>query len=41
LKNRRILIRYMRYDEYGDGIRISVGTEQEIDRLFEELRGLV
>jgi len=37
LKKRRILVRYMNYDGYGDGLRISVGTDAEIDRLLEEL----
>jgi histidinol-phosphate aminotransferase len=41
LKSRGILVRYMVYDGYGDGLRISVGTDAEIDRLFEELKGLV
>jgi histidinol-phosphate aminotransferase len=41
LKKRNILVRYMSYDGYGDGLRISVGTEDEIDRLMEELKGLV
>jgi histidinol-phosphate/aromatic aminotransferase/cobyric acid decarboxylase-like protein len=30
----------MNYDGY-DGLRISVGTDVEIDRLLEELRGIV
>ncbi len=37
LKRRRILVRYMFYDGYGDGLRVSVGTEEEIQRLIEEL----
>jgi histidinol-phosphate aminotransferase len=37
LKRRRILVRYMNYDGYGDGLRISIGTDQEIGRLLEEL----
>jgi histidinol-phosphate aminotransferase len=37
LKKRRILVRYMNYEGYGDGLRISVGTDGEIDRLLEEL----
>jgi histidinol-phosphate aminotransferase len=37
LKRRMILIRYMAYEGYGDGLRISVGTDAEIDRLLEEL----
>jgi histidinol-phosphate aminotransferase len=41
LKRRRILVRYMLYDGYGDGLRISIGTEEDIDRLLEELRRLL
>jgi histidinol-phosphate aminotransferase len=41
LKQRRILVRYMNYADYGEGLRISVGTDEEIDRLAEELRKLV
>lgn len=37
LKQRKILVRYMNYDGY-DGLRISVGTDAEIDRLLTELR---
>ncbi len=37
LKRRLILIRYMNYAGYGDGLRISIGTDAEIDRLLEEL----
>jgi histidinol-phosphate aminotransferase len=37
LKRRRLLVRYMNYDGYGDGLRITVGTDAEIDRLLEEL----
>ena len=38
LKRRKILVRYMKYEGYGDGLRISVGTDAEIDRLLEELQ---
>jgi histidinol-phosphate aminotransferase len=38
LKRRLILVRYMNYEGYGDGLRITVGTDAEIDRLLEELR---
>jgi histidinol-phosphate aminotransferase len=38
LKNRNILVRYMNYEGYGDGLRISVGTDEEIDRLLAELK---
>jgi histidinol-phosphate aminotransferase len=41
LKSRNILVRYMNYAENGDGLRISVGTDAEIDRLLEELRNLL
>ena len=41
LKRRNILVRYMVYEGYADGLRISVGTDAEIDRLLEELRAMV
>ncbi|MBV9124094.1 MAG: histidinol-phosphate transaminase [Planctomycetes bacterium] len=41
LKRRLILVRYMRYDGYGDGLRITVGTDTEVDRLLEELTRLL
>jgi histidinol-phosphate aminotransferase len=41
LKRRLILVRYMVYDGYGEGLRITVGTDSEIDRLLAELRKLV
>jgi histidinol-phosphate aminotransferase len=37
LKRRRILIRYMTYPDYGDGLRISIGSDEEIDGLLGEL----
>jgi histidinol-phosphate aminotransferase len=40
LKRRRILVRYMKYEGYGEGLRVSVGTEEEIDRLVQELARL-
>lgn len=41
LKERMILIRYMSYEGYGDGLRISIGTDAEIERLLGELRQIV
>jgi histidinol-phosphate aminotransferase len=41
LKRRGILVRYMNYAGYGDGLRISVGSEAEVDRLLEELQSLL
>jgi histidinol-phosphate aminotransferase len=40
LKERRILVRLMNYPGYPVGLRISIGTDQEIDHLLENLRGL-
>ena len=40
LKHRGILVRYMHYEGSGDGLRISVGTDAEIDRLLVELGAL-
>lgn len=31
LKEDKILVRYMSYDKWGDGLRISVGTDDQID----------
>lgn len=41
LKAKNILVRYMQYAGYGDGLRISVGTDAEIDKLLAELRKIV
>jgi histidinol-phosphate aminotransferase len=41
LKKRKILVRYMNYVGYGEGLRISVGSDAEIDRLENEMRQLV
>jgi histidinol-phosphate aminotransferase len=41
LKERRILVRYMNYSGYGDGLRISVGSDLEVDRLFKALEELL
>lgn len=38
LKARHILVRYMSYPGWGDGLRITVGTDQEIDIFFQRLR---
>jgi histidinol-phosphate aminotransferase len=38
LKHRKILVRYMNYPSYGDGLRISVGSETDIDRLLDDLK---
>ncbi len=41
LKRRMILVRYMNYPDYGDGLRISIGSDAEVDRLLEELQTIV
>ena len=41
LKARKVLVRYMNYPGYGDGLRVSVGTDAEIDRLLKELTALL
>ena len=45
LKARRILVRYMRFAGAGadgsqtiDGLRITVGTDEEVERLLDTLR---
>ena len=40
LKRRKILVRYMNYDGYGDGLRVTVGTDAEIDRLVDAMSQL-
>jgi histidinol-phosphate aminotransferase len=40
LKERRILVRLMSYPGYPVGLRISIGTDEQIDHLLEILRGL-
>jgi histidinol-phosphate aminotransferase len=41
LKRRRILVRYMDYPGWGDGLRVSVGTDEEVDACLAVLRTLV
>jgi histidinol-phosphate aminotransferase len=41
LKRRRILVRYMNYEDHGEGLRVSVGTDEEIDQLLQELTRLL
>lgn len=41
LKARKILVRYMNYSDYGDGLRVSVGTDAEIDLFLREMATLL
>ena len=41
LKQRGILVRYMNYPGWGDGLRISVGTDLEIDQYLSTLSDIM
>ncbi len=41
LKQDRILVRYMDYPGWGDGLRISVGTDAQIDACLDRLKAIL
>jgi histidinol-phosphate aminotransferase len=41
LKAAQVLVRYMNYAGWSDGLRISVGTDEQIDALLGLLKGMV
>ena len=41
LKEEGILVRYMDYPGWGDGLRISVGTDDQIEACLDRLRALL
>ncbi len=41
LKRQGILVRYMDYSGWGDGLRVTVGTDEEIDIFLDRLRKLL
>ena len=41
LKQAGVLVRYMLYPCWGDGLRISVGTDEQVDACLALLRTLV
>ncbi len=41
LKAEHVLIRYMNFENWGDGIRVSVGTDEQIDAFLVLLKNLV
>ncbi|HOA51608.1 MAG TPA: aminotransferase class I/II-fold pyridoxal phosphate-dependent enzyme, partial [Thermogutta sp.] len=41
LKARKVLVRYMNYPGWGDGLRITVGTDAEVDGLLNSLREIL
>ena len=41
LKENGILVRYMEYPDWGDGLRISVGTDEQIDVCLNQLKTMV
>ncbi len=41
LKRAGVLVRYMKYAGWGDGLRITVGTDEQVDACLALLRTLV
>jgi histidinol-phosphate aminotransferase len=41
LKSNQVLVRYMNYAKWGDGLRVSVGTDEQIDACLGLLKGMV
>jgi histidinol-phosphate aminotransferase len=41
LKQAGVLVRYMKYPDWGDGLRISVGTDEQVDACLSLLRTMV
>ena len=41
LKRQCILVRYMNYPNWGDGLRITAGTDAEIDACLGKLREII
>jgi histidinol-phosphate aminotransferase len=41
LKSQRILVRYMQYPNWGEGLRISVGTDEQMDACLSILQSLI
>ena len=41
LKRQQILVRYMDYSGWGDGLRVSVGTDDEIETCLTRLRSIL
>jgi histidinol-phosphate aminotransferase len=41
LKSNQVLVRYMNYAKWGDGLRISVGTDEQIDACLGLMKGMV
>ena len=41
LRRRQILVRYMDYPAWSDGLRITVGTDEQIDQCLAQLRAIL
>jgi histidinol-phosphate aminotransferase len=41
LKSAQVLVRYMNYPRWGDGLRITVGTDEQIDALLMLIKDIV
>ena len=38
LRNARILVRYMKYDKWGDGLRITIGTDSQLEACLDQFK---
>jgi histidinol-phosphate aminotransferase len=41
LKSNQVLVRYIQYPDWGDGLRISVGTDPQVDACLDLLEARV
>ena len=41
LKRNQVLIRYMNYQDWGEGLRISVGTDDQVNACLTRLESAV
>jgi histidinol-phosphate aminotransferase len=41
LKQAGVLVRYMNYPDWGDGLRISVGTDEQVDACLDLMRSMI
>jgi histidinol-phosphate aminotransferase len=41
LKTNHVLVRYMNYPEWGEGLRISVGTDEQVDACVALLKAIL
>jgi histidinol-phosphate aminotransferase len=41
LKANQILVRYMNYPRWGDGLRVSVGSDEQVDACVSVLKSIM